>query len=137
MRNIFLILSLLIFSCDGNELGSQYDENIVGTWNMIECTVSDSSLIYYSSFLGHTIYFLSIDNWLFNSNGDVLIDPDVTTAFYPDGTGPAGTWETYPNNKMRLMFPALHYHIGDTISVYPPPIIDTIHYLTRVFLIIS
>ena len=143
MRKIFLILSLLIFSCDGNELGSQYDENIVGTWDMIECTVSDSSIIimnlnscgddcfidgYVSidNWNGFIYDHLSIDNWLFSSNGDVLIERIPSSLM---GGLQTGSWETYPNNKMTLTLPPWNFPGLDTTNITIPPF--TIHYFNK------
>ena len=89
-----------------------YDSKVVGSWDIIQLDIGNSSgiqgnNIYISSNSGLVGGVLALNDWNFEDNG--IISLEKTSIFYPDGTGEImyGEWETL-SGKMKLYFEPIY-----------------------------
>ena len=115
MKKILLMLPLVFWlGCeDEGEETSGYDSKVVGSWDIIQFDIGNSSSIisnniYISSNSGLVGGLLALNDWNFEDNG--IISLNEVTNVMPDGTGEIlyGEWETL-SGKMKLYFEPIYF----------------------------
>ena len=111
MRNIFLILSLFIFSCDEDD---NYGEDIIGKWHLTEYAP-----LYFETIPDRVLFGIVSDSWEFEKYGNIRFE--VGSTYMPDGTGEIGNGDWTAPNENTITLEFTNYwtsdNLADSISV--------------------